>query len=67
VTVLDLLTEQLPDLVTRRRLLQLGVSESDVDRIWRLVLDGLHRPAGSRNTYAPKADVLAAWEKVAAR
>ena len=37
MTVTALLMEHLPPLVTRRHLLRLGVSESDVDRIWREV------------------------------
>jgi hypothetical protein len=63
MTVTALLMEHLPPLVTRRHLLRLGVSESDVDRIWREV-PVLERPGGSRNTYATRAAVLAAWEEV---
>lgn len=62
MTPRDVLAECLPELVDRRRLLRLGLTEKTVDHLWRRV--ALIRIPGDSKTYATRAEVLRVLEEV---
>lgn len=62
MTPQEVLAEVLPELVDRRRLLRLGLTERTVDHLWRTV--ALIRVPGDSKTYATRAEVLRVLEEV---